>query len=168
MATKRVAPRYNDLRPASPAASRAKRHNPAQGTAAELLLRRRLWSLGLRYRLHAKDLPGKPDLVFRRQRLAVFVDGDFWHGRNWEKRRASLEKGHNAPYWIDKIAYNIERDRRNDALLEQAGWRVLRLWETDVTKQPSVEADRVVKAVRDRERIEESPLALVKVSQEVN
>ena len=118
--------------------------------------------------MHAKDLPGKPDLVFRRQRLAVFVDGDFWHGRNWEKRRASLEKGHNAPYWIDKIAYNIERDKRNDALLEQAGWRVLRLWETDVTKQPSVEADRVVKAVRDRERIEESPLALVKVSQEVN
>ena len=157
MVSKRAAPRYDHLRPSSPAASKAKRHNPAQGTAAELVLRRRLWSLGLRYRLHAKDLPGKPDIVFRRQRLAVFVDGDFWHGRNWEQRRASLEKGHNAPYWIDKIAYNIERDRRNDALLEQAGWRVLRLWETAVKKRPLAAADRVVDALRDLESIKNVP-----------
>ena len=147
MASKRVAPRYDHLRPSSPAASKAKRRNPSQGTTAELLLRRRLWSLGLRYRLHARDLPGKPDIVFRRQRLAVFVDGDFWHGRNWENRRASLEKGHNAPYWFEKISYNIQRDRRNDILLEQAGWTVLRLWETEVKKEPSAAADQVVEAL---------------------
>jgi DNA mismatch endonuclease (patch repair protein) len=115
------------------------------------MLRRRLWALGLRYRLHAKGLPGKPDIVFRRQRLAVFVDGDFWHGRNWEKRRAALERGHNAPYWIGKIAYNIERDLRTNALLEQAGWKVLRLWETEVKRQAWAAADRVIQALRGEE-----------------
>lgn len=138
MAAKRSSPRYDNLRPSSPAASKAKRRNPSRGTGAELLLRHGLWSQGLRYRLHATDLPGKPDIVFRRQRLAIFVDGDFWHGRDWDKRRASLERGHNAPYWVEKIAYNMQRDQSNNALLAQAGWKVLRLWETDVKKQLSV------------------------------
>jgi DNA mismatch endonuclease Vsr len=91
----RKAPRYDDCRPASPAASKAKRRNRPKGTVAELLLRRALWAEGLRYRLHAKDLPGKPDIVFRRQRLVIFVDGDFWHGRDWPQRREKLEKGSN-------------------------------------------------------------------------
>ncbi|WP_295887550.1 very short patch repair endonuclease [uncultured Thiohalocapsa sp.] len=131
-----TAPRFNQLQPASRVASRTKRRNKAQGSKAELALRQQLWSLGLRYRLHAKDLPGKPDIVFRRQRLAVFVDGDFWHGRDWEARRRKLAKGHNAEYWLDKIAYNRVRDHRNTEQLEGAGWRVIRFWETDVKRAP--------------------------------
>lgn len=136
MADQPTAPRFDRLRPASRAASQTKRRNKARGTEAELALRRQLWSLGLRYRLHAKDLPGKPDIVFRRQRLAVFVDGDFWHGRDWEARRRKLAAGHNAQYWLDKIGYNRARDRRNTEQLEASGWRVIRLWETDVKRAP--------------------------------
>jgi DNA mismatch endonuclease (patch repair protein) len=82
-------------------------------------------------------LPGKPDIVFPRQRAAIFCDGDFWHGRNLEMRLARLVRGHNAPYWVDKIRTNVARDRLNTARLEEAGWRVLRLWETDILRDPA-------------------------------
>jgi DNA mismatch endonuclease, patch repair protein len=134
----RKAPRYDACTPATPAASKAKRHNPPKGTRAEVLLRCALWAKGLRYRLHAKELPGKPDIVFRRQHLAVFVDGDFWHGRDWEKRREKLAKGSNADYWLAKIGYNIERDRKSTELLEDMGWTVLRFWETDLLDDPDI------------------------------
>lgn len=150
MTQPRVAPRYDRLQPASPAASRAKRCNRARGTAAELRLRRKLWALGLRYRLHAKNLPGKPDIVFRRQRVTVFVDGDFWHGRKWEARQKSLSKGHNAGYWLAKVAYNRERDRRITDLLTKTGWRVIRLWETDVIRRTDEMAEIVTEALLER------------------
>lgn len=143
-----AAPRYDRLSPASSAASSAKRRNRSRDTKAELILRRLLWSQGLRYRLYADDLPGKPDIVFRRQRLAVFVDGDFWHGRNWEQRRERLAGGHNGAYWLAKIGYNIERDARDQARLEEAGWRVLRLWETDVKRAPEEAAAAVLAALQ--------------------
>jgi DNA mismatch endonuclease, patch repair protein len=109
-----------------------------------MALRHVLWRRGLRYRVNRKDLPGCPDLAFIRQRVAVFVDGDFWHGRDWEKRKEQLRSGHNAPYWLAKIAYNRDRDLRNNALLEELGWRVVRLWETDVLKDPDDAASLVV------------------------
>lgn len=117
-------------------ASRTKQRNRKVGTKAEIALRRALWVRGLRYRVHQKDLPGCPDLIFRGRRVAVFVDGDFWHGRDWEKRKERLQSGHNAPYWLAKITYNRDRDIRNNSLLTELGWRVLRLWETDVLKDP--------------------------------
>lgn len=147
VATLKKAPRYDDCEPATPAASKAKRRNPPKGTRAELLLRQALWARGLRYRLHAKDLPGKPDVIFRRQRLAIFVDGDFWHGRNWGKRREKLKKGSNADYWLAKIGYNIERDKKNTALLEEMGWAVIRFWETDVLDGPNIAAREIVDAL---------------------
>lgn len=137
------APRYERREPASLTASKAKRRNRAKHTEPELLLRRRLWALGLRYRLHGADLPGKPDLLFRRQRVVVFVDGDFWHGRNWPQRRERLKHGHNGDYWQAKIEYNMARDQRNQVLLEQAGWRVIRLWETDIRER----LDEAVRAI---------------------
>ena len=145
-----IAPRFDQLRPASSAASHTKRRNKARGTAAEVGLRRQLWAMGLRYRLYAKDLPGKPDIVFRLKRLAVFVDGDFWHGRDWETRRHKLAAGHNADYWLAKIRYNRERDRRNTQQLEAAGWRVIRLWETDVKRAPQQAAAVVQAALSER------------------
>jgi DNA mismatch endonuclease, patch repair protein len=136
-------PRYSAFRPASTSASEVKRRNRARDTKAELLLRRALWSRGLRYRLHDTRLPGKPDIVFRQARLVVFVDGDFWHGRNWRRRRAKLARGSNAAYWIPKIEANIARDRDVTQALKEAGWSVLRFWETDVLKLAEEIADQV-------------------------
>jgi DNA mismatch endonuclease (patch repair protein) len=106
--------------------------------------------LGLGYRLDDATLPGRPDIVFRRARVAVFCDGDFWHGRDAEQRFARLAAGHNADYWLRKIARNVERDRRNDRLLEAAGWLVLRVWEGDIVADPNVQARRIADAVRAR------------------
>jgi DNA mismatch endonuclease (patch repair protein) len=96
-------------------------------------------------------LPGRPDIVFSQARVVVFCDGDFWHGRNLEARLAKLAQGHNAPYWVAKIRTNVERDRRHDSSLTEAGWLVLRLWEADITKDPSAAADVVVTAVDRRQ-----------------
>jgi DNA mismatch endonuclease (patch repair protein) len=90
-----------------------------------------------------RDLPGKPDFVFAKARLAVFVDGDFWHGRDWASRKAKLHMGANADYWIEKIEGNIARDRRNRAVLRRQGWRVLRCWESAVIRSPEACGRRV-------------------------
>lgn len=134
--TRAHAPSFRGLKATSEAAARAKRASLARHTKPELLLRRLLWKLGLRYRLHAPELPGRPDLVFPRDRVAVFVDGDFWHGRDWSIREIRLSKGSNAGYWTAKIAYNMDRDARNSALLEEMGWTVVRIWEGDISKSP--------------------------------
>jgi DNA mismatch endonuclease, patch repair protein len=136
-------PRFSDFTSTSDTASRIKQRNRAKDTKAEMLLRRELWRRGLRYRLHAVDLPGKPDIVFRGARVAVFCDGDFWHGRNSPARLARLAGGANAPYWVAKITANIERDRRNNRKLRLAGWKVVRLWETDIVRDIGRAASRV-------------------------
>lgn len=142
------APRFDRYRPASENASKAKRGTPRRDTRAEMRLRRALWHRGVRYRLHAKDLPGKPDLVFRGAKVAVFVDGDFWHGRDWPRQRQKLAKRRNADYWIAKIEYNRERDQRNTALLENGGWCVLRFWETDIQANVDTAAWMVLAALK--------------------
>jgi DNA mismatch endonuclease (patch repair protein) len=107
-----------------------------------------LWRLGIRYRLHAADLPGKPDIVFRAARVVVFCDGDFWHGRRWSERREKLKRGINASYWTAKIAANMARDRRIARLLRRQGWTVVRLWETDILRDPGRGVARVLRAIR--------------------
>lgn len=150
--SRRKNPSYVGLRPASDAASRAKKANTKENTKHEVLLRRSLWRLGLRYRKHVAALPGNPDLVFPGARVAVFCDGDFWHGRDWERLRAQLERRHNAEYWLAKIARNRERDRENNALLADSGWLVIRLWETDIKKNPDTAACVIRDAVTCRIR----------------
>jgi DNA mismatch endonuclease (patch repair protein) len=137
------APRFNGFTPASPGSSEIKKRNKARNTRAELLLRKEVWRLGLRYRVHVSSLPGKPDLAFAGARLAVFCDGDFWHGRDWEVRRAKLAKGSNAKYWISKIESNISRDAIQSERLCSMGWTVLRFWEGDVLKHPTECAQRI-------------------------
>ena len=143
----RRTPSYQGLKPASAAASRAKQSNRRRDTQHELILRCELCRLGLRYRKNVASLPGKPDIVFSRAHVAVFCDGDFWHGRNWPGLRAKLEKGINPDYWIAKIAGNIERDRRNTALLEEDGWQVIRVWESDIKKDPKAVASYISEIV---------------------
>ena len=134
----RNSPDFTALRPASERASAAARGASGKtGTAPELILRRALWAAGLRYRKTARGLPGKPDLVFPGAKVAVFCDGDFWHGKDWTKRRAKLARGHNAAYWIGKIERNIERDGQTDRKLRELGWTPLRFWESDIRSNVS-------------------------------
>ncbi len=85
-----------------------------------------------------------------RARVAVFCDGDFWHGRHLEERLLRLAEGHNAGYWVAKIGGNVDRDQRNTLTLEALGWRVLRLWESEILRDPEAAADCVAAAVQER------------------
>lgn len=137
-------PRFVGLRAASPRASAsAKGSSRKRDTRCELALRAALRVLGVRVRGSARALPGKPDLVFVRRRVAVFCDGDFWHGRDLAARLAKLESGHNAPYWTAKIRRNVERDAQVNTALAALGWTVVRVWETDVLRDPVAAAKQV-------------------------
>jgi len=110
------------------------------GTAPELALRRALWAAGLRYRLNMRHrLPGSPDILFVGARLAVFVDGCFWHGCPEHGTQPKTR----ADFWAQKIARNRARDVEDDARLRAEGWRVLRVWEHEVTADPSAIVERV-------------------------
>lgn len=103
----------------------------SKDTRPELRLRRELWRLGYRYRVNYKNLPGKPDIVFVKKKVAIFCDGDFWHGHNWVLRgmpslEAELETY--SPFWKSKILGNVARDERVTAQLRDMGWTVIRLW----------------------------------------
>lgn len=112
---------------------------------------RELKRLGLRFKLNAKNLPGKPDIVFPEKKLAVFCDGDFWHGRNWRSLSRKLGRGTNKVYWEAKIASNIERDREVNGMFKVLGWRVVRIWETDIKKHHKDIADRLFETVRGKD-----------------
>lgn len=106
-------------------------------TKPELALWKALWAAGLTgYRKNLKGLPGTPDVAFTRHKLAIFVDGDFWHGRDFETRCGRLAAGNNGAFWVSKIERNMVRDLRNVVDLEALGWRVLRFWESDVLEDP--------------------------------
>jgi DNA mismatch endonuclease (patch repair protein) len=147
-----IAPRFTGL-PSSELASRVKQLTPRRDTKPEMQLRRALWSLGLRYRIGIRALPGRPDIVFARARVVVFCDGDFWHGKDWRARKRKLLRGANSIYWVAKIESNIARDKRTTAALEANGWRVIRLWESDVVGQLPAALAKVVAAVRDSAEI---------------
>lgn len=115
----------------------------SKDTSPEMAVRTRLHRQGYRYRVHDTGLPGKPDIVFPRERIAVFIDGDFWHGRVlMEDGLAALKRRirRNHDYWIPKITRTVERDRNYAAKLREEGWRVFRYWESDVR----LNVDRVV------------------------
>ncbi len=113
-----------------------------QHTKPELVVRRYLHSRGLRYRLHGRGLPGRPDLVFRRLKTVVFVHGCFWH-RHAGCRNAVLPKS-NAAFWLAKLTGNQARDRRNALRLRRAGWRVHTVWECDLG---AVSLDRLYRKI---------------------
>ncbi len=111
----------------------------SQDTQPEKILRKALWAMGLRYSLHSAKLPGKPDIVFPSKRLVIFVDGDYWHGGQWSRRRlTSLEEQfsntRSQDYWLKKIRRNMNRDCVVTAALLSDGWRVLRFWESQIMK----------------------------------
>ncbi|GKT10780.1 very short patch repair endonuclease [Desulforhabdus sp. TSK] len=147
MTSTKRAPRFNSFSPSSASASLAKSHNRAKDTVPEVLLRKALWRRGIRYRLHMSQLPGKPDIIFTKARVVVFIDGDFWHGRHWDDLKSKLKNRANSEYWIAKIEYNRMRDQEQRRALENQGWTVVRLWETEVIKDAEKALEEVIMAL---------------------
>lgn len=122
----------------------------SKNTKVELLFRKALsgkvYSKGYRYRLHYKKIPGSPDVVFVNQKIAIFIDGDFWHGRHYGKPGGTkLRK----KFWRDKIEMNIRRDNRVNRQLKKLGWTVFHFWESDIKKNREKFVGRVLKELLD-------------------
>ena len=109
-------------------------HIKSKDTKIEVALRKALWKKGLRYRKNCVDLPGKPDIVFTKYKVAVFCDSEFFHGKDWEVLKPRLEKTKNSDYWIKKISRNRERDEKVNKQLLFLGWTVIRFWGKDILK----------------------------------
>ncbi len=112
-------------------------------TGLEKIVRSELHRRGLRFRKHVKTLPGVPDAVFPKAKVAVFIDGDFWHGYKLPQWEHKLKD-----YWKEKIKRNIKRDKRNHRKLRYMGWRVIRIWQHEVKIDLDACVQRVVEAVR--------------------
>lgn len=126
--------------------SRVMRQVKGRDTKPELLLRKALWRLGARgYRLHRRDLAGRPDVAFISHKVAVFVDGAWWHGHP-----TKWWKGRSGEYWDRKVERNIARDRQADASLQAQGWTVVRLWDFEVLRDADGAAQQVVDALVER------------------
>lgn len=117
-------------------------------TEIEKLLRKELWHRGLRYQKNVKDIMGKPDIVFKGKKVAVFCDSEFWHGYDWEHKKMEI-KSHRE-FWIPKIERTMDRDREVTQALEQDGWIVLRFWGKQIKNDLTHCADIVEDALRGR------------------
>ena len=112
-------------------------------TSIEIRLRKALWKEGIHYRKNYGNLPGKPDIVLTKYKIAIFCDGEFFHGKDWEVLKPRLEKGNNSEYWLAKISRNRERDDEINKKLLFMGWTVIRFWGKDIKKNTD-ECVRVV------------------------
>ena len=107
-------------------------HIKSSNTSIEILLRKALWHEGIRYRKNVQTLPGKPDIAITKYKIAIFCDGELWHGKDWVTKRETIKT--NQDYWIPKIERNIVRDNENEKKLEKMGWVVIRFWGKDIKK----------------------------------
>lgn len=123
-----------DMSRDSTAISNNMRKIRSKDTSIELLLRKALWHKGYRYRKNYRALPGSPDIVLTKYKIAIFCDSEFFHGKDWEILKLRLEKGKNPDYWIKKIERNKKRDYENDKKLLFLGYTVLHFWGKDITK----------------------------------
>lgn len=113
---------------------------------SEQLLAKALWHNGIRYRKNLRGLPGSPDIAITKYKIAIFVDGEFWHGYDWENRKQKLKS--NREYWIEKIEENIARDIKNDGLLKEQGWIPIHFWEKQITHDLQKCVDKVVDKIQ--------------------
>ena len=105
----------------------------------ERMLRKELWSRGLRYRKNVNTVYGHPDIVFVGKKIAIFCDSEFWHGFDWDNKRKNIKS--NKEFWIQKIERNIARDKEVNSYLNSQGWKVLRFWGEDIKKNTAHCAD---------------------------
>lgn len=119
-----------------------------KGGKAETELAHALWNEGIRYRKNYRPLPGSPDIAITKYKVAVFVDGEFWHGEDWENRKQKLKR--NREYWIEKIEENISRDKRNDTLLKEMDWIPIHFWEKEVNNNLQSCVHKVIDVIQCR------------------
>jgi DNA mismatch endonuclease (patch repair protein) len=122
-----------------------------KGGKGEKALARALWQRGIRYRKNYKMLPGSPDIAITKSKIAVFIDGEFWHGFDWANRREKLKN--NREYWIVKIEENINRDNNVNLRLEDMGWTVIRFWEKEVLNNLEYCIDLLIKLTETSNKI---------------
>lgn len=115
-------------------------------TTIEIILRKELWKRGLRYRKNAKDVYGKPDIVFKGKKLAIFADSEFWHGKHLLEGKYIPKT--NTEFWVNKITRNIERDKEVNEKLKSEGWTILRFWEADIRKNLFECADTIERVLK--------------------
>ena len=120
---------------------------------AEQLLAKKLWHMGYRYRKNDKRLPGSPDIVIPRHRIAIFVDGEFWHGKDWETRKPRLKS--NREYWIEKIEENIARDKRVDDQLRAMDWIPIHFWSKDALKDTDSCISDIISFIIENEHMDD-------------
>lgn len=117
-------------------------------TKPEIFFRKALRSKGVKYRKNNRKLPGKPDIAISKYKVAVFIDGEFWHGYRWEAKKKKIKA--NRSYWIPKIEKNIARDKKYTAELRKAGWTVIRFWDFEIKKKSEKCLNKVMKALYKR------------------
>jgi DNA mismatch endonuclease (patch repair protein) len=117
----------------------------SSNTKIETDFRKVLWRDGIRYRKNYKPLPGKPDIAITKYRIAVFCDGEFWHGKDWEIKKPKIKN--NREYWIAKIERNMTRDCETDQQLQNMGWTVLRFWGNDIRKDMTACVEEVKETI---------------------
>lgn len=117
----------------------------AKDTKIEIKLRKALWNKGYRYRKNYKYLPGSPDIVLTKYKIAIFCDGEFFHGKDWEVLKPRLQNSNNSEFWISKISRNRERDDEVNKRLLFEGWTVIRFWGNDIKKN----VDECVKVIEE-------------------
>lgn len=122
----------------------------ATGTKIEISLAKSLFAKGYRYRKNDKTVFGKPDLTFKKLKIAIFIDGEFWHGKDWEVRKNTIQS--NKEYWVSKIERNINRDKEVNEKLLKEGWRVLRFWGNEVKKDLNNCIIKIQKTIDETER----------------
>lgn len=127
--------------------------NKSKGTKIELLFGKLLWNAGVRYRKNDKTVFGKPDFVIPGMKIAVFCDGEFWHGKDWDIRKNDHKS--NCEFWHSKIERNIERDKEVNKILDEQGWKVFRFWETEIVKESDRCLNRILEYMNANENINE-------------
>lgn len=106
----------------------------SKDTKIEMILRKALWSSGIRYRKNYSEIPGKPDIAITKYKIAIFCDSEFFHGKDWEQLKSRLRKGDNGEFWINKIGKNREHDEQVNKKLAFMGWTVIRFWGDDIKR----------------------------------
>ena len=133
-------------------------------TKIEVILRKALCHNGYRYRKNYKKLPGHPDIVLTKYKIAIFCDGEFFHGKDWEILKPRLEKGDNSEYWVKKISRNRERDDEINKKLLSQGWTVIRFWGKDIKKNLDECVNSIEEVIFDSQLNLEQELFMVEES----
>lgn len=120
-------------------------HIKNKDSKIECVLRKALWNKGYRYRKNYSKLPGKPDIVLTKYRIAIFCDSEFFHGKDFDQLKIQLSRSNNSDFWINKIQRNIDRDTEVDRLLKNMDWTVIRFWGKDILK----DTDQCIRTIED-------------------